>query len=42
MATDEENYYNSQSKQESQAAASWCFIAVVILAVVGAIAGVFQ
>lgn len=33
----EEEYYNSRSKRDSQAAAAWCFIAVVILSVLAAI-----
>lgn len=37
MATDEDDYYNSRSKQESQAMAAWCFIALGILAVLGLI-----
>ena len=38
---DEHGYYNSRSKQESVAMAAWCFIAVLILAVLAAIKFIF-
>jgi len=34
---DEDDYYNSRSKQESVAMAAWCFVAVVTLSVLAAI-----
>lgn len=42
MSDEERAYYNSRSKQESVAMASWCFIAVVILSVLGAIHAIFN
>lgn len=41
MATDEDDYYNSQSKQESAAMAFWCFIAMVILLVLAGLSALF-
>lgn len=40
MTQDEHDYYNSRSKLESQSMAAWCFIAVLILSVLGAIHGI--
>lgn len=38
MSTQDENdYYNSQSKQDSVTMAAWCFIAMLILSVLAAI-----
>uniref|UniRef100_A0A6M3LNR6 Uncharacterized protein n=1 Tax=viral metagenome TaxID=1070528 RepID=A0A6M3LNR6_9ZZZZ len=38
---DEEEYYNSRSKRDSQAAAAWCFIAIAILSALVAMSALF-
>ena len=42
MATDEESYYNSPSKEESARMAFWCFVACFILAALGLIYGLWS
>lgn len=41
MSPEEESYYNSHSKRESVAMAAWCFIAMLILAVLAGVSALF-
>ena len=41
-AQDEDDYYNSRSKQESVATCAWCFISIAILVALAAIHALFN